>query len=77
MPCELALIVEPDERGHVTRERPGGEELLCAQDPELDQVSVRREADLGPKCAAQPEFIEARMRRDLVERDRLGEALAN
>ena len=76
MARQLRLIVEANEGRHVGRSHAAKEQLLRACDAEVRQIRVRRHSDLRTKGAAQVELVEVGVVREIVERDRVAESLA-
>jgi hypothetical protein len=76
MAGQLRLIVEANLGRHVGRPHAALKQLLRACDAEVRQVSMRRHANLSTKGAAQVELVEVGVVREMVERDRVADSLA-
>lgn len=76
MSRELALIVEAYERSDIARRSAGGEKLLRAEHPQLGEIGVWRDPDLGAEGAAETELVDAGMRGKIVESDPTRRVLA-
>jgi hypothetical protein len=76
MPRELRLVVQPDERRQVGCAHTAQQQLLGARDAQMRQIRVRRHSHLRTKRAAQMKLVELRVRRKIVELDRVSEVLA-
>ena len=63
VPVELALVVEADGLRGVGDEHAAPEQLPGAGDPEVGQVLVRGQPDLGAEGAHQVELVERRVLR--------------
>ena len=76
VPIQLALIVEADLQSNLARLHASCEQLFREPDPEARQVRVGWHADLRAKRTAQVKLVEVGVRREIVERHRLGEPSA-
>ena len=76
MLMQAALIIEANERSDLPQRGACLEELLRPHDPQLGEPRVRRYPDLCAERTAEAKLVDPGMRRELVERDRLCDALA-